>query len=94
MYVDVGKQTTALRRVENASISERLCLSLLTNEGSLDLQASSPQERDALVNCFSLVLDEVHAQNWRDVYHNRAPSTHLSSSFDEFDGGGSVKMEV
>ena len=90
MYVDVGKQTTALRRVENASISENLCLSLLTKEGSLDLEATSALERDALVNCFSLVLDEVHAQNWRDVH--RAPSSDMPSSFDDYDGGG--RMEV
>jgi hypothetical protein len=62
MYVDVGKQTTALRRVENAN---------------------SPRERDALVSCFSLVLDEVHAQNWRDIY--RGPSSDMPSSFDEVD---------
>jgi hypothetical protein len=95
MYVDVGKQTTALRRVENASIAENVCLSLLTRDGSLDLEASSAQERDALVNCFSLVLDEVHAKNWRDVY--RAPSSDLPSSFDEFDmgaGGSMDRMEV
>ncbi len=103
MYVDVGKQTTALRRVENASIADHVCLSLLTRDGSLDLEASSSQERDALVNCFSLVLDEVHAKNWRDVY--RAPSSDLPSSFDEFDmtsmgvgggggGGGAQQMEI
>jgi len=94
MYVDVGKQTTALRRVENASIAENVCLSLLTRDGSLDLEASSVYERDALVNCFSLVLDEVHAKNWRDVY--RAPSSDLPSSFDEFDMGANMgdKMEV
>jgi hypothetical protein len=90
MYVDVGKQTTALRRVENASVSEALCFSLLTKEGSLDLEANSPRERDALVSCFSLVLDEVHAQNWRDIY--RGPSSDMPSSFDELDppnvGGG------
>jgi hypothetical protein len=85
MYVDVGKATTALRRVENASIPENLCLSLLTKDGSLDLEASSALERDALVNCFSLVLDEVHAQSWRDVY--RAPSSDMPSSFDEYDPG-------
>lgn len=83
MYVDVGKQTTALRRVENASVSENLCFSLLTKEGSLDLEANSPRERDALVSCFSLVLDEVHAQNWRDIY--RGPSSDMPSSFDEID---------
>jgi hypothetical protein len=86
MYVDIGKQTTALRRVENASVSETLCFSLLTKEGSLDLEANSPRERDALVQCFSLVLDEVHAQNWRDIY--RGPSSDMPSSFDEGDGGG------
>ena len=87
MYVDVGKQTTALRRVENAAVSEALCFSLLTKEGSLDLEANSPRERDALVSCFSLVLDEVHAQNWRDIY--RGPSSSMPSSFDEMDPGAS-----
>lgn len=83
MYVDVGKQTTALRRVDNAAVSESLCFSLLTKEGSLDLEANSQRERDALVSCFSLVLDEVHAQNWRDIY--RGPSSDMPSSFDELD---------
>jgi hypothetical protein len=83
MYVDVGKQTTALRRVENAAVNENLCFSLLTKEGSLDLEANSPRERDALVSCFSLVLDEGHAQNGRDIY--RGPSSDMPSSFDEID---------
>jgi len=83
MYVDVGKQTTALRRVENSAVPETLCFSLLTKEGSLDLESNSPRERDALVSCFSLVLDEVHAQNWRDIY--RGPSADMVSSFDEYD---------
>lgn len=92
MYVDVGKQTTALRRVENASVPESLCFSLLTKEGSLDLEANSPRERDALVSCFSLVLDEVHAQNWRDIY--RGPSGDMPSSFDEYDeeAGGAAAV--
>mmetsp|Transcript_4784 Transcript_4784/g.10284 ORF Transcript_4784/g.10284 Transcript_4784/m.10284 type:complete len:318 (-) Transcript_4784:198-1151(-) len=83
MYVDVGKQTAALRRVENAAVAESLCFSLLTKEGSLDLEANSPRERDALVSCFSLVLDEVHAKNWRDIY--RGPSSDMPSSFDDGD---------
>ena len=87
LYVDVGKQTTALRRLENASVPESHCLSLLTKEGSLDLEATDAGERDALVNCFSLVLDEVHAQDWRNV--QRAPSTDVPSSFDEYDPIGS-----
>lgn len=84
MYVDVGKQTTALRRSENASVPETLCFSLLTKEGSLDLEANSPRERDALVGSFSLVLDDVHAQNWRDIYRS---SNENPSSFDEYDEG-------
>jgi hypothetical protein len=90
MYVDVGKQTTALRRVENASVPESLCFSLLTKEGSLDLEANSPRERDALISCFSLVLDEVHAQNWRDIY--RGPSNDMPSSFDEYDEENAGKL--
>mmetsp|Transcript_11098 Transcript_11098/g.24017 ORF Transcript_11098/g.24017 Transcript_11098/m.24017 type:complete len:358 (-) Transcript_11098:70-1143(-) len=86
LYVDVGKQTTALRRVENAAVSEDLCFSLLTKEGSLDLECNSARERDALVSCFSLVLDEVHASNWRDV--QRVPSSDMPSSFD----GGDEQM--
>jgi hypothetical protein len=88
MYVDVGKQTTALRRVENAHVPEALCFSLLTKEGSLDLEANSARERDALVACFSLVLDEVHAANWRDIY--RGPSSDMPSSFDDFDNSSAV----
>ena len=88
LYVDVGKQTTALRRVENASVMEDLCFSLLTKEGSLDLECNSAQERDALVSCFSMVLDEVHASNWRDV--QRIPSSDMPSSFD----GGDTELEV
>jgi hypothetical protein len=82
MYVDVGKQTTALRRPENASVPESLCFSLLTKEGSLDLEAKSPRDRDALVGSFSLILDNIHAQNWRDIYRN---SNDMPSSFDEYD---------
>lgn len=92
MYVDVGKQTTALRRVENAAVSESLCFSLLTKEGSLDLEANSQRERDALVSCFSLVLDEVHAQNWRDIY--RGPSSDMPSSFDEMDPNAAAVEDV
>jgi hypothetical protein len=86
LYVDIGKQTTALRRVENAAVSESLCFSLLTKEGSLDLEANSVSDRDTLVRCFSLVLDKVHKQNWRDLYRSGlSPSgEHIHSSFDEY----------
>jgi len=82
--VDVGKEKTVLRRVENAAVSEQLCFSLLTKEGSLDLEFNSPRERDALVSCFSLVLDEVYAEKWRDICY-RGLSSSNPSSFDEMD---------
>jgi hypothetical protein len=77
MCVDIGKQTTALHRVENAAVSEALCFSLLTKECSLDLEANSPRERDALVQCFSLVLDEMHAQNRRSARELPTPPVPL-----------------
>lgn len=82
LYVDVGKHTDALRKIENASVLEEVCFSLLTKRGSLDLQAYSVVQRDALVSCFSLVLDEIHANHgdWRKIY--RAPSSEYPSSID------------
>ena len=78
------------------ALADSVCFLLLINDGSLDLEASSSLERDAFVNCFSLVLDWIHAQNWRDLY--RAPSSDLPGSFDEFDLGGNKtgeqRMEV
>ena len=61
---------------------------LIINKGRIIgfLEANSPRERDALVQCFSLVLDEVHAQNWRD----RGPSSDMPSSFDEGDNNNNM----
>ena len=65
LYVDIGKRTAALRRPEVAPVPDEVCLSLLTSDGSLDLQAPSRPERDALVSCFCLILDEAHP-GWRE----------------------------
>lgn len=67
LYIDVGKRTSALLRT-NKSIPDTCCFSLLTQNGSLDLQTNSNLERDALVSCFSLLLDQVHEGNWRAMY--------------------------
>ena len=72
--VNIRKQTTASRRVENTVVGESLCL-----------EANSPIERDELVQCFSLVLEEVHTQNWRDIYGG--PSSDMPSLFNEGSGG-------
>ena len=57
--VDAGKRTAPLRRPEAAHISADLCFSVLTKNGSLDLQAESVAEADNLVRSFSLILDEL-----------------------------------
>jgi hypothetical protein len=83
LYVDIGKKTNALMRRENRSIPDSVCFSLLTQNGSLDLQTNSKLERDALVSCFSLVLDQVHTEDWRSLYEESpAPSQTLSSNYD------------
>ena len=69
LYIDVGKKTNALKRLDDIKVPDPTCFSLLTQNGSLDLQASSKLERDALVSCFSMILDDVHAnENWRELY--------------------------
>ena len=71
-YIDIGKHTDALKQL-SPSIGGRLCFSILTEHGSLDLQAKSRLERDALVSCLCNMLDEYNnSEKWRD--------THLGSS--------------
>ena len=65
-YIDVGKHTAALKDVDVPDVH---CCSILTAAGSLDLQAHSKTERDAVV-CVLLEivtavtdrLDELHAE--------------------------------
>jgi hypothetical protein len=80
LYIDVGKKTTALKRLDDVKVPDPTCFSLLTQNGSLDLQASSKLERDALVSCFSMILDDVHANaNWRELYE-ASPDPSLANS--------------
>jgi len=78
LYVDVGKTTAALKRLEETVIPEDFCLSLLTKGGSLDLVAGDLEERDSLVSCFCWILDglrldagvgggEGEGSDWRDL---------------------------
>ena len=60
LYIDVGKKTSALLKPENESTTNSCCFSLLAQSGSLDLEANSIMERDALVACFRFILDQVH----------------------------------
>ena len=64
LYIDVGSHTPAL---ENESPD--LTLSLLTRQGSLDLQTRTSMERNALVSCFCILLDRTHGSGWRHLSH-------------------------
>jgi hypothetical protein len=74
IYVEVGKQTAALARTSAIHIPEQTCLSLLTQQGSLDLQCNSRLERDALVSALCFLLDHVqigiqsNGTDWRTQY--------------------------
>lgn len=80
-YIDVGKHTDSLLRA--TSVKEGYCFSILTMNGSLDLQAKSQLERDSLVSCLGSMLDEYNGgEDWRASYHNGSDSgaSMLSSS--------------
>ncbi|CAB9512138.1 expressed unknown protein [Seminavis robusta] len=80
LYVDVGKKTNAFMKEENKDMLDTVCFSLLTQNGSLDLQANSRLERDALVICFSMILDEVHSQDWRSLYAESPETSAVQST--------------
>lgn len=79
LYIDVGKKTHALQ-LTSPSVPDTVCMSLLTQNGSLDLQANSKLERDSLVSCFSMILDEIHKEDWRALYE-ASPEPSLVGSF-------------
>jgi hypothetical protein len=81
LFIDVGKATAALKLVD---VHNDYCFSILTNGGSLDLQASNKLERDAIVSCMCLILDTVYShlppeRSWRRL--NEATNSVSSSSF-------------
>lgn len=81
LFIDVGKATAALKLVD---VHDDYCFSILTNGGSLDLQASNKLERDAIVSCMCLILDTVYShlppeKSWRRL--NEATNSVGSSSF-------------
>ena len=72
LYVDVGKNTQALQQA--TTLPATTCFALLTQDGSLDLQAHSRLERDAIVACLCLLLDQVHGSEWRELYEESVVS--------------------
>ena len=78
--VDIGKRTAPLRRIEVSAIDPKLCFSLLTKLGSLDLETKSINECETLVRAFSLLLEEVHRA---DKYSNQVRSLPFVESREE-----------
>jgi hypothetical protein len=88
LYIDVGKKTNALQRHNpQIKVPDATCFSLLTQNGSLDLQTNSKLERDALVSCFSMILDDVHEEDWRALYE-ASPENSMVSGYGNGNGNG------
>lgn len=94
LYIDVGKKTTALKKFENSRVQDEVCFSLLTQNGSLDLQANSLMERDALVACFAMILDQVHTQDWRKLYEESPPTSQAMSSSTSNGSGQVIRSDL
>jgi len=97
IYVDVGKTTSALQLLAENEISSEVSFSILTKNGSLDLNAGNKLERDALISCFCLVLDTIHLDNsdgtsWRNLHVQgtiASQSTEDKSSNYQYQGSSS-----
>ena len=100
LYIDVGKKTTALLQTPATAVAPSTCFSLLTQAGSLDLQANSKLERDAVVSALSYILDQVHrGTDWRKLYdesstivNGRAPSSVAAPSSEDYDNAGGHRL--
>lgn len=101
LYVDVGKTTAALQMLSEDNIRSDMCFSILTKNGSLDLNAGNRLERDALISCMCLILDTVYAdesnpdaKSWRDLHisdgsvTSRSTGTGTQGVFSYSSGGG------
>lgn len=72
VYIEVGKGTSALQRTP-PSVQPETCFSLVTARGSLDLQARSALERNAVVCTLARLLDLAQPQSdWRAQYHSHS----------------------
>ena len=95
LFIDVGKTTAALHQLDS---HDDLCFSILTDGGSLDLQASNKVERDAFVSCMCLILDTVYnhlppEKSWRRLNDNAGSSIGSSSSYSNSSGGTKTQSD-
>ena len=56
LYIEMGKKTTNFKLPGASSVLEDYCFSLITNQESIDLEASSKVERDALAQGFAILI--------------------------------------
>jgi hypothetical protein len=59
MFVNTGKQTKKFHLPQAGTAVEDLCFSLITSVDSLDFEASSKVERDALVQGFTILVSRL-----------------------------------
>ena len=56
LYIEMGKKTTNFKLPSASSVLDDYCFSLITNQESIDLEASSKVERDALAQGFAILI--------------------------------------
>ena len=63
LFIDIGKNTAGFLSGKSAAkVSESLCFSLVTATQSLDLEAASATEREAMAQGFSMLMATIEAQ--------------------------------
>lgn len=64
VHVEVGKETSNFRkqRESNKGVSDDLCFSLVTEKTTLDLEATSKLDRDAIVRGFRLAIERAKSR--------------------------------
>lgn len=56
LYIEMGKKTTSFKLTGASSVLDDYCFSLITNQESIDLEATSKVERDALAQGFAILI--------------------------------------
>jgi hypothetical protein len=67
-YVESGKKTHNFRKPASGNAPDSLCFSLVCQATTVDLEATSPADRDLLVDNFHNVIERIIAdRNENDV---------------------------
>lgn len=66
-YLEWGKRTAAFQSDAARVLDEELCFSLVSPSKTVDLQASSKVERDAVAQGFVLLLEEIARESGRNA---------------------------